>query len=397
MSILATIIAGVSLFISSLFGISNNEEIASLRLDVNNLQNTVSQVSQKQKNVGATNAIPTPVALFETTLAANITSSATSMTLTSAADKTGTTLASSTYAFIIDEGSASEEMVLADCTATVCTNMTRGINVLTGTSTTASLQFAHRRGSSVKITDGPQIMILTRIINGIGSFPNPLTFDGVATYSTAPTFNNNNQLVSKLYVDSGVLAGAATSTETTTGISRLATKLQQASSTATTANTPYVLQAQNATSTYNAGTAGGSGRNVVVTQNNNTIDPNFIATSSNYTWTGTTTIQNLIGTISSTTYSGSTIDINWALGNSANVLLNQATTITFSNVAIGGTQRVFMCQDSTGSRTVTWPATMRWQFGSAPTLTTTASKCDLLSLIVSTSTTSIYGGIAPNF
>lgn len=186
-------------------------DIASVWSDFYRLEEDVS-VSKAQQMLGATDAIPTVVALFETSLASAISSSATTMTLTSATDKAGTTLASSTYAFIIDENSSSEEMVLADCTGTACTNITRGINPLTGTSTTASLQKSHRRGASVKITDGPQLMILSRIMNGIGTFPNKIA------YTSAPTFTAGNDIINKTYADALAIAGAPDSSATVKGI-----------------------------------------------------------------------------------------------------------------------------------------------------------------------------------
>lgn len=152
-------------------------------------------VMEQSKPLGATNAIPSVIAFYEDNLISAITSSATSMTLTRGTDKVGTSLASSTYAFVIDVGSAQEEMVVADCTGTTCTNMTRGLSPITGTTTVASLQFPHRRGASVKITDGPQLLILSRIINGVQTIPNKLS------YTSAPTFLNNTEIVSKGYVD----------------------------------------------------------------------------------------------------------------------------------------------------------------------------------------------------
>ena len=286
-SAIAIIVSGVSLMFSGLFTppVKVNLEpyvlesdVAPLWNDFYKLQNEVS-VFKAQQLLGATNAVPTSVALFETSLASAISSSATTMTLTSASDLAGTTLASSTYAFIIDEGTASQEMVLADCTSTVCTNMTRGISVITGTTTVATLQKSHRRGASVKITDGPQLMILSRIVNGIGTFPNKLA------YTSAPTFTSGNDIVSKTYVDSGILAGAATSSESVTGIVRLATQIQMASSTPTTANTPYVLQAQYATSS-----PGYAGLWSVVTNNAGKIAQGFLDLTETFLFTASTTL-----------------------------------------------------------------------------------------------------------
>ena len=38
-------------------------------------------------------------------------------------------------------------------------------------------------------------------------------------------------------------------------------------------------------------------------------------------------------------------------------------------------------QDGTGSRTVTWFSTIKWAGGTAPTLTTTADKADVLGFL----------------
>jgi len=40
-----------------------------------------------------------------------------------------------------------------------------------------------------------------------------------------------------------------------------------------------------------------------------------------------------------------------------------------------------MVQDGTGSRTVTWPGTVKWSGGTAPTLTTDGGGIDIASLL----------------
>lgn len=203
-------------------------------------------VAVQENTLGSTNAIETPIALFSTTLANSITSSATTMTLTSATTKNGTALASSTYSFIIDEGTASEEFVKADCTSTACTNMDRGLSVITGTTTVATLQKAHRRGASVKITDAPILLNLTRIINGIGTIPNKLS------YTSAPTFSAGNELITKTYADNLSYVGAPDMSATIKGVGEKATGAEASSGAAdgsgnTTA--PLVLTTSIATST----------------------------------------------------------------------------------------------------------------------------------------------------
>lgn len=45
-----------------------------------------------------------------------------------------------------------------------------------------------------------------------------------------------------------------------------------------------------------------------------------------------------------------------------------------------GTVSLVLVQDGTGSRTVTWPAAVRWSYGVAPVLTTTPGGRDLIHL-----------------
>ena len=54
------------------------------------------------------------------------------------------------------------------------------------------------------------------------------------------------------------------------------------------------------------------------------------------------------------------------------------TMSTPTNVPDGALIWLFVTQDATGSRTVTWPTNFRWSGASAPTLTTTAAKTDIL-------------------
>lgn len=77
---------------------------------------------------------------------------------------------------------------------------------------------------------------------------------------------------------------------------------------------------------------------------------------------------------------GATIAVNWNNGNVQAVTLGGNRTFTFSNPISGGRYLIVLKQDGTGSRTVTWP-TIKWQGGTAPTLTTTAGKVDLITLI----------------
>lgn len=63
------------------------------------------------------------------------------------------------------------------------------------------------------------------------------------------------------------------------------------------------------------------------------------------------------------------------------ITLTANCTFTFPAAAAGKGFLLALKQDSTGSRTATWPGTVLWAGGTAPTLTTTAAKTDLLSFV----------------
>jgi len=73
---------------------------------------------------------------------------------------------------------------------------------------------------------------------------------------------------------------------------------------------------------------------------------------------------------------GATITFDMNASNIHTVTLGGNRTLAVSNVGVGQFFTLRLLQDGTGSRTVTWFATIKWAGGSAPTLTTTASKAD---------------------
>lgn len=77
---------------------------------------------------------------------------------------------------------------------------------------------------------------------------------------------------------------------------------------------------------------------------------------------------------------GSATEIDWNTGNVQIVALTAAKTLTFANPVEGGSYILIVQQDSIGSRLVTWP-TIKWKAGTAPTLTTTANKHDIITLL----------------
>lgn len=73
---------------------------------------------------------------------------------------------------------------------------------------------------------------------------------------------------------------------------------------------------------------------------------------------------------------GSTVTFDMSVSNDHTVTLGGNRTLAFSNVTTGQWFHIQLVQDGTGSRTVTWPAGIKWPSATAPTLTTTANSRD---------------------
>ena len=107
---------------------------------------------------------------------------------------------------------------------------------------------------------------------------------------------------------------------------------------------------------------------------------NVFATSPALT---TPTITGLNEVKTAPTISAGVLNLNCALGNVFVVSLNAAiTSITFSNIPTGayGLTLAFTCDGT--ARAVTWPASVKWSGGTAPTLTSTNAKVDIFVLNV---------------
>lgn len=63
------------------------------------------------------------------------------------------------------------------------------------------------------------------------------------------------------------------------------------------------------------------------------------------------------------------------------ITLTANCTLTFPAAGPGKSFTLVLVQDGTGSRTVTWPGTVKWPGGTAPTLSTGAGKIDYLSFL----------------
>lgn len=96
--------------------------------------------------------------------------------------------------------------------------------------------------------------------------------------------------------------------------------------------------------------------------------------------------------------SGATFTTDWTKGATHKVTLTANCTFTFTApIGMVGNENLtlYVTQDGTGSRTATWPATVKWTGAAAPTLTTTAAAVDIITF--KWDGTSYWGVLSPNF
>lgn len=156
-----------------------------------------------QSNNGVGVDLPEAPALFETSLSAPISSTATTIPLSSIIVRGGEQLANYNC-FTIDEGSAQAEFVCGtiSTSTTSLINASRGVSAKDGFTENSALQFAHRRGASVKVTDFPIIQLLRSQNNGDEAFEN------VLKYASGVVPAGANELADVGYVLSVVTGGA---------------------------------------------------------------------------------------------------------------------------------------------------------------------------------------------
>lgn len=275
-------------------------------------------------------SIPVVPSVFETYVASQQGTGDTTLVLASNTLRDGTIL-SGYVCLTVDSNTPTLEYECgtAATSSLTVTGVTRGIDAVSGTTTVSSLQFAHRRGADVKITDYPVLTLLSRIMNALDSVPNILsygtstnftlastsipytgyvdsvgasstnyvnsnffrlsasntasgsnifsntnTFSGVTTFSVPPVSATNpvsgTQVANKQYVDGVAISGAPIATNSLTGIGRVATSTQYSTGYAST--TPYFLTSDSASSTAS------TTNSIIVATNATTgvIDTSFI-------------------------------------------------------------------------------------------------------------------------
>lgn len=93
-----------------------------------------------------------------------------------------------------------------------------------------------------------------------------------------------------------------------------------------------------------------------------------------------------------------TTTINWNNGTIQDIVLYNSETLSFINPKDGEKYTLIVHQpDAEGSKTITWPANIKWRGGVAPTLTTAASGIDVVSMIYANRVANYYADISLDF
>lgn len=93
---------------------------------------------------------------------------------------------------------------------------------------------------------------------------------------------------------------------------------------------------------------------------------------------------------------GASATVNLANGNFVTATLTNNCTFTFTTGIGTGAQgfTLFLTNDATPSRTITWPVTVKWPGGSTPVRTETANKTDVYSFFTFDNGSNWYGTLS---
>ncbi len=147
----------------------------------------------------------------------------------------------------------------------------------------------------------------------------------------------------------------------------------------------YDSNLQSFVTAFTLPTSDGSANQIIKTNGSGTLSFTTAATG-DVTLTGTETLTNKTieagtftngyteETVTANTSTAYTVDL--ANGSLQILTLTGSCTFTFPTPVAGKSFIMILKQDGTGSRTVTWPSSVKWPASTAPTITSTASKGD---------------------
>lgn len=311
---------------ASILGIATTGDLSKIQAEIDTMQSEINTIQNQVEGLQSFgDTINQSPALFETSLASAINSSQNSMTLVSGSLRDGTTL-SGNYCFTIDSGLTTTEYVCGVASGTAVTALTRGIGS-DGITSFGSLEYPHRYGADVKITDFPQLQQQTRLLNGQGTFPNILSYSSSTPTSTVGS--NIYNIPNVGYVNSVASSGAPDANPGIKGLVQIITPGSPATSTDGGQTLYGVISKQYyATSTYGPTTT-------VIMANNGALDNSWISASSSgpynesSTWNfqATTTAPYLVPPGAIEAYVSSTAPMGWLSCNGQSV-----STTTYSNL-----------------------------------------------------------------
>jgi len=241
------------------------------------------------------------------------------------------------------------------------TSFTDG-QLLIGNSTGSTLTPATlTAGSGVTITNGSGAITVAFTGPGAGSVTSAsvVTANGfagtVATASSTPAITLSTSITGVLKGNGTAISAAVAGTDyvTPTGTETLTNK---------TLTTPIIASISN------------TGTLTLPTSTDTLVGRATTDTLTNKTLTNPT-ITNYVETPFSAN-SSTAITLALTNGTVQIITLTGNATITMPAVVSGKSFTILLKQDVTGSRTVTWAATVQWPSGTAPTITSTASKMD---------------------
>ena len=289
----------------------------------------VTYLKPQQQSVGL--ALPSIVSVFETSLQTGITSTATTLTLTANSIRGGGAL-SGFSCVTLDEGNSNAEQVCGTVSGTTMSSITRGISYSDGITEVAANKYSHRRGASVKLTDSPIIQRLKAQNNGDSTFVNQLTYESYLT----PV--DDEDIISKKYVDDIAIAGASDGGFTTKGIYEQATQIEMASSTGAVGSQKAL------TSLYATSTPTVRGLYVPVSENDGYLSQLWLDLTENFAFSGTNTFSGLNTFTATTTMATTTIAELTVSGDTSTVNLTSTGTQT-----LNGIDYTFPATESAGS------------------------------------------------
>jgi hypothetical protein len=116
---------------------------------------------------------------------------------------------------------------------------------------------------------------------------------------------------------------------------------------------------------------------------------------------GTTVIDNSsrlvnVGEVTNSLGStGTSVAINLANGNFVTATLTGNCTFTFSSPSAGAASfTLFLTNDGTAGRSITWPVSVKWPNNTIPIRTTTANRTDVYTFFTTNAGTNWYGSIS---